>query len=151
MKFGATIKSLAVFCLVNNLTPSVKADQPVHCLQDDVFGEWEFVANAQADTVNIYSAADVCTHQRPNKVQIVSSSHIFKFPKEEKWKVTLLSNYIATATKDGQSFTGTWSTIYDQAMKVELNDGTRFVTNFRYSVDDSVSKDPVADGLDAFR
>jgi hypothetical protein len=37
------VKSLAVACLVYNLSPSdfaVKADQPVHCLKDDAFGEW---------------------------------------------------------------------------------------------------------------
>lgn len=46
MKFTSVIKSLAVLCLVNNINPFVKADQPVHCLSDDIFGEWEFTVNS---------------------------------------------------------------------------------------------------------
>ncbi len=40
---------------------------------------------------------------------------------------------------------GKWSTIYDQAIKVELDNGQRFVTNFRYNVKPSVSTDPLTD------
>ena len=40
-KFG--FKSLAVACLVLNMNPlPTKADQPVHCLKDQVFGDWDF-------------------------------------------------------------------------------------------------------------
>ena len=41
-KRGIT-KSLAVACLVLNMHPSeILADQPVHCLKDNVFGQWDF-------------------------------------------------------------------------------------------------------------
>jgi hypothetical protein len=40
---------------------------------------------------------------------------------------------------------GKWSTIYDQALKVELENGQRFITNFRYNVKPSVSTDPLTD------
>lgn len=32
--------------------------------------------------------------------------------------------------------------IYDQAMNVELDTGIRFISNFRYTVKDDISKDP---------
>jgi hypothetical protein len=35
-------------------------------------------------------------------------------------------------------------------MRVELDNGTRFITNFRYNVKPSISSDPVADGESAF-
>jgi hypothetical protein len=40
--------------------------------------------------------------------------------------------------------------IYDQAMRVELNNGMRFITNMRYNVMDNISKDPIKDGVEAF-
>jgi hypothetical protein len=83
-------------------------------------------------------------------VQIISSDHKFSFTQSSTYKVNLLKDYKATATLNGQSFSGTWSTIYDQAMRVELDNGVRFVTNFRYNVLDSISKDPVGDGAGAF-
>ena len=41
------LKTLAVSCLVANLSLTdtinkVRADQPVHCLREDFFGEWIF-------------------------------------------------------------------------------------------------------------
>jgi len=51
---------------------------------------------------------------------------------------------------DGQAMQGTWTTVYDQAMRVELENGTRFVTNFRYNIKPELSKDPLADGADKF-
>ena len=40
-------KSLAVACLLGNMNPFsdsgvVKADQPVHCLREQLFGMWKF-------------------------------------------------------------------------------------------------------------
>ena len=35
-----------------------------------------------------------------------------------------------------QHVTGTWSTIYDQASQIELENGLRFLANFRYSLKD---------------
>jgi len=35
-------------------------------------------------------------------------------------------------------------------MRVELDNGTRFITNFRYNVKPSISSDPVSDGESAF-
>ena len=93
---------------------------------------------------------------RPNHIQIVGADHDFKFSKEDIWKVTLNDGYQASAQfcKDGKacegSVAGTWSTIYDQAMRVELENGVRFLTNFRYNVKDNISSNPLKDGESKF-
>ena len=35
--------------------------------------------------------------------------------------------------------------IYDQAMNVELDNGSRFISNFRYEIKDDIAKDPIAE------
>lgn len=61
----------------------------------------------------------------------------------------------ATFCKNGKDcdqnlISGSWSPIYDQSMKVELDNGLRFITNYKYSVKPSVSKDPTKDSVDEF-
>lgn len=43
-----------------------------------------------------------------------------------------------------------WSNIYDQAFKVELDNGIRFLSNFKYTVKPEISQDPTKDGADEF-
>ena len=50
----------------------------------------------------------------------------------------------------GAKVMGTWSTIYDQAFRVLLNNGVRFLANFKYTVKPEISKDPTADGVGEF-
>lgn len=45
---------------------------------------------------------------------------------------------------------GNWSPIYDQSFKIELENGIRFVTNFKYSLKSEISKDPLKDDVDKF-
>ncbi len=45
---------------------------------------------------------------------------------------------------------GKWTTIYDQALKLELDNGLRFLTNFRYNAKPALSKDPLNDQLLAY-
>jgi hypothetical protein len=59
--------SLAVLCLINNLNP-VKADQPVHCLKENVLGKWNFTVNKEMEEVNLFETKEICSHRIPNKV-----------------------------------------------------------------------------------
>ena len=43
-----------------------------------------------------------------------------------------------------QIVNGKWSPIYSQALLVELDNGKRFITNFRYNLKESVLKDPLS-------
>lgn len=40
--------------------------------------------------------------------------------------------------------------VYDQAFKVELDNGLRFLSNFKYTVKPTISKDPTQDGAEEF-
>jgi len=62
----------------------------------------------------------------------------------------------ATLCKGGSSncdsnvVKGSWSTVYDQAFRVELDNGLRFVSNFRYNIKPNWSEDPIKDGAEVF-
>ena len=45
---------------------------------------------------------------------------------------------------------GTWSTVYDQSFKVELDNGLRFLANFKYSIKKEISALPYVDGEKKF-
>lgn len=87
----------------------------------------------------------------------MSGDHKFKFDNEEIYRTQLLDGFKATAQKcsakgkcDGETIDGTWSTIYDQAFRVELNNGQRFISNFRYNIKSTISDNPIDDGASRF-
>jgi hypothetical protein len=74
------------------------------------------------------------------------------------WKVKIMDHYQAEAVFcpggsncETSKVAGTWSTIYDQSFQVNLNNGLRFLTNFKYSVKPDISTDPTKDGADEFQ
>ena len=78
----------------------------------------------------------------PNKLQILDPSFNFKFDKEEApVKVNLHDDM--SASIGGNS--AKWFSFYDQAFKVEGDDGTRYLANYRYSLKDYEST--VAGGM----
>lgn len=61
----------------------------------------------------------------------------------------------ATFCKDGKKcetkhIAGTWSPIYDQSFKCELENGLRFLANFKYTVKPSLSKEPSKESVAEF-
>jgi hypothetical protein len=119
------MKLLAYLLLVG----TIKADQPVHCL-GGVTGTWNFHVSSEIQNVNLYTTNEVCTHQMPNKLQLLPKEFKFKFEKEEPIKVHL--NEDMSASIAGAS--AKWFSFYDQAFKVEADDGTRYLANYRYSL-----------------
>jgi len=136
----------------------VKADQPVHCLRGQLYGVWKFHVSSDHDMVNLFEVDEVCTHKLPNKLQIIGSDHQFKFQKDDVWKVKLMDKFQAEAVfcSDGGAncsndhITGTWSTIYDQSFKIELDNGLRFLSNFKYTLKPNISKDPEDQSVKSF-
>lgn len=61
-----------------------------------------------------------------------------------------MDNFIAEASNGASTVGGTWSTVYDQAFKVELDNGMRFISNFRYNIKKNLSQDPLQDGASSF-
>jgi len=52
-----------------------RADQPVHCLRGQLYGVWHFYVSDQQDTVDLFKVSEVCTHQLPNKLQVIGPNH----------------------------------------------------------------------------
>jgi hypothetical protein len=143
--------SFAALCLLG----LVKADQPVHCVRDKLFGEWYFHVNSDDTTVNLYQTRDLCTHAVPNKIQLVNAEHKFYFQKEDVYKINLLENFkaeavVCTSNKPLKAnekpsncgkelIKGRWTAVYDQALNIELDNGQRFLANLRYNLKHAVA------------
>lgn len=76
----------------------------------------------------------------PNKTQVIDKKHKWSFAKQDVYKLQLLDDYKATAKlcKDGKTcehaeISGKWTPVYAQSLVVELDNGLRFITNFRYN------------------
>lgn len=57
----------------------VAADQPVHCIKENVMGDWTFTVTEASTLPNLFNSESVCTHELPNKLQIIEQDHKFKF------------------------------------------------------------------------
>jgi len=79
--------------LVLFLSGMARGDQPVHCLRGQEYGEWKFHVSSEAKHVNLFNTSEVCTHMLPNKVQLISKDHSFKFKDEDVWKVKVMDKY----------------------------------------------------------
>jgi hypothetical protein len=73
------------------------ADQPVHCLRQDIYGQWTFKISKDTQTVDLFQASDVCTHKMPNGVQVITPDYHFMFQQYDLLKVDLKDNYEAEA------------------------------------------------------
>ena len=149
------IKLVTYLAFMGGLT--VKADQPAHCIRGQVYGVWNFHVNQVAQEVNLFKVDEVCTHMLPNKLQLISKDHQWKFEKDDIWRVKLMDKYQAEATFcqggtkcSSTHVSGTWSPVYDQSIKVELDNGQRFLANYKYSVKPSISENPLKDGANEF-
>jgi hypothetical protein len=59
----------------------------------------------------------------PNKLQVMGEGSSFAFAADKVVKVTLNQDMTASAMLDGKAMKGTWFAFYDQAFKVELENG----------------------------
>ena len=85
----------------------------------------------------------------PNKVQLVNKEHKFNFGSSDLYKVNILDNYKVEALlcKDGtkcasETIKGKWTSVYDQAFNIELDNGVRLLANYRYNIKPEITKDP---------
>ena len=69
------------------------------------------------------------------------------FASETIWKMNLKDDLTVEAQmcndkiQCGSTTSGTWMPFYDQALKVELDNGQRFITNYRYALKEYVSSE----------
>jgi hypothetical protein len=87
----------------------------------------------------------------------VNKEHKFSFASEDVYKVNILDNYKVEAVKckggntncDSKTIKGHWTSIYDQAFNIELDNGTRLLANYRYNIKPELTKDPYKTALTA--
>ena len=67
--------------LMNPMTSEfgARADQPVHCLRQDIYGDWTFHVGKDQELVNLFEVGGLCTHRRPNGVQVINRDFKFSF------------------------------------------------------------------------
>lgn len=121
-----------------------------------MYGLWEFKVAKQVDHLNLFQTDEVCTHQLVNKVQLINKKHEWNLIDEDTYKVSLMDNYKVEAVKcspecSSDVISGKWSPIYTQLMTIELDNGMRFITNFRYNLKDEISPDPTKDDIEKFK
>ena len=75
----------------------VKADQPVHCLRENLYGVWDFHVSQDKGTIDLFDTNELCTHEVPNKVQLVNKDHKFAFETEDVYRMNIMENYKAEA------------------------------------------------------
>lgn len=140
--------STAVLLLLGS--DAVRADQPVNCLRTHLESQvWNFHVSQNTSVINLFQTQEVCTHQLPNRVQLIDKSLKWQFAAEDVWQVSLDLGYKATASFcangdlakcDRVKVHGKWQDYYDQAFLVELDNGLRFLANFRYELKDDYLK-----------
>eukprot|EP00347_Sterkiella_histriomuscorum_P015978 403354969 len=133
------IKTL-IFLLGIQAFSQVLADQPVHCLREQILGKWEFFITNDAQKVDILNSDTVCTHKLPNRLQIVKEGAQFSFPDSTytKYEANLKDqDHEAELKVNGQVIKATWSMLYDQGLIIET-DKNRLFTNFKYTLHNDI-------------
>jgi hypothetical protein len=70
---------LITLLLLSSSHHSVRADQPVHCLRENMYGLWDFHVSTDTQNVNLFDRKEVCTHNVPNGLQFINKDYKFQF------------------------------------------------------------------------
>ena len=60
--------------------------------------------------------------------------------------MTAEAKYCTNGVCNGAPIKGSWFAFYDQAFKVELDNGRRFITNYKYALKEYVASNPISLG-----
>jgi hypothetical protein len=111
---------------------------------------WLFHVAPESAELNLFEQQEVCTHNLPNRVQIIGRDYQFSLAEEDVWSVLVRSDFSAEGRLckkgnmtqcDRAGVAGHWQTIYDQTLIVELDNDLRFIGTFRYQLKTNVTKD----------
>ncbi|TNV80537.1 hypothetical protein FGO68_gene13534 [Halteria grandinella] len=120
---------------ISLLFTSTYADQPVHCLKNEILGTWVFRATKDSFAVDLHYAKAVCTHLQPNRLQLVAegASEFELSGETEEYEVELSEPNRAVIKRGLSNVEGTWTMLYDQGMIIESPE-LRFYANFKYTI-----------------
>jgi len=115
------------------------ADLPVHCLPEDVLGDWTFVA----DDAPVEGSVPRCGHSTPNSA-LSALSLVGEAPRKqyvvekERFNVTLTNQVDDSGERpallaigpDGEK--GTWTMVFDEGFEVRLAGGKSYFAHFEF-------------------
>ena len=105
----------------------------------------------------MYETKEVCTHQFPNRVQLLGQNHKWAFVKEDIWQVMIRPDFTCEGSFclngdlkkcEKSKIKGTWMNYYDQAILVTLENDLRFIANYKYEIKKSITTDPLTSKID---
>ena len=121
------------------LASTVKADLPVKCPKQStsIGSTWTMHVDPNVQNLNLYQQNQLCGHNLPNRIQIIDDKYKFEIQNAQKVKVTIVSSTRVEAVDDkGVRVSGTWDDLFDQSMLVTLDNGVRYVANYRHNIKD---------------
>lgn len=113
------LNKLNVLFLLLVFISNVNADLPVHCLIDNVKGDWTFHVNKEKFSPSLKDEKTTCGHGFPNKVEQLNGDVEFKYDNEDLIKFTLLEDH--TVRENGLTV-GKWTPVYDQSFVIYYKD-----------------------------
>lgn len=85
-------------------------------------GDWTFKISQTSARPNLFNSESVCTHEMPNKLQIIQGGHHFKFDHDMyELKLKLEDKNQCTIEGDERAPCN-WTMMYDQALLIHLTD-----------------------------
>jgi len=119
----------------------VHADLPLHCLPEDILGEWEFVSDGAPQ---VGGGLPSCGHSFPNTVASMlnllgQEPRQRLVPEKERFTVALTNRvkgdgrdrHLVAITSDGRE--GSWTMIFDEGFEVRLG-GQSYFAHFEFEL-----------------
>eukprot|EP00933_Yihiella_yeosuensis_P054156 TRINITY_DN5253_c0_g1_i1.p1 TRINITY_DN5253_c0_g1~~TRINITY_DN5253_c0_g1_i1.p1 ORF type:complete len:592 (-),score=135.85 TRINITY_DN5253_c0_g1_i1:102-1877(-) len=118
----------------------VNADLPLHCLIQDVAGEWEITFGKAQDPPFSDMAASIpsCGHHIPNNVLGALAIDDHKVVKSGfKQRITLSEDISGSGRSrhmkvQSDSVGGNWTMVFDEGMEMRMEDGKSLFAHFKY-------------------
>lgn len=128
------------------------ADLPVHCLLQDVVGEWEIHVGPAVEVPfpDMQGAIPQCGHHIPNSaLSMLSLNFDEQVPQSSTEKIQLeLTEEIAEnphrhlrVVSEGQDV-GNWTMVFDEGMEVRMADGRSLFAHFRFEKLPDATEEP---------
>lgn len=114
-KFSMSLNILFIIVFVICYLHHVKGDLPVHCLVEDVTGEW--VIRINKDTFDAFAdnLKTTCGHGLPNKVDTSQGPKSYHFDQFSDINIRLDKNY---KVYENSQEVGRWTPVYDQSFYI---------------------------------
>ena len=55
-------RNLSCILFLTSIVKKVKCDQPVHCMNGLLHGDWEFYVSTDTANINVFQTKEVCGH-----------------------------------------------------------------------------------------